>query len=392
MTTLIYTVCSDSLLRPVESGVWVLFNPRVHRHVQIDDWTMSAIMRNSSGKSKTGWIDEFSEGQGWVRSDFTNRKGLMTDPTGCGPISSPVLTGKALFEALKNAWILHCSDGADYEEFLAPKTSLLDDNHLGTFHQILGCYQLLTLRLRKNWRWWHDQKFTPDGLNLLPGFYQWIQGYFFKSYFGAMALKGEKILDFACGNGFYSNQFQSFGAEVWGVDPSRELIEIAKKNYGEKIKFFQPENEQACEGFLAQLPEASFDRIYLSDALLFFFYDLKSPQERSQELDRLLKNFRRIIKPDGVFHLMEPNGTFWLSSWIGGPPRPMAIITEYRERLYHVAPTTDKVVNALTEAGFLISNLIHPDVDPAVKTLDPMAYAFAKAFPLWDFYCSVPAP
>jgi hypothetical protein len=91
-----------------------------------------------------------------------------------------------------------------------------------------------------------------------------------------------------------------------------------------------------------------------------------------------------------MLYLMEPNGTFWLSSWFGGPPRPLAVVAEYREQLYHVAPTPDRVICALGEAGFAVTSLLHPEVDPAAAALDPMAYAFAKAFPVWDFYCAIP--
>ena len=50
--------------------------------------------------------------------------------------------------------------------------------------------------------------------------------------------KGEKILDLACGQGFFTNQFQNAGAEVTGVDISPELIQIARNNSPKDIHFF----------------------------------------------------------------------------------------------------------------------------------------------------------
>lgn len=47
---------------------------------------------------------------------------------------------------------------------------------------------------------------------------------------------GDKILDLACGSGFFSATFAETGAKVLGVDISPELIEIAKKRISEKAK------------------------------------------------------------------------------------------------------------------------------------------------------------
>jgi len=43
--------------------------------------------------------------------------------------------------------------------------------------------------------------------------------------------KGEKVLDLACGQGFFSGEFALTGALVTGVDVSPELIDIAKRKY-----------------------------------------------------------------------------------------------------------------------------------------------------------------
>lgn len=41
--------------------------------------------------------------------------------------------------------------------------------------------------------------------------------------------KGEKVLDLACGQGFFSFEFAKIGGETVGVDISKELIELAKQ-------------------------------------------------------------------------------------------------------------------------------------------------------------------
>jgi ubiquinone/menaquinone biosynthesis C-methylase UbiE len=49
--------------------------------------------------------------------------------------------------------------------------------------------------------------------------------------------KGESILDIACGQGFFAREFAKLGAEVSGADISSELIELARKNSPENIRY-----------------------------------------------------------------------------------------------------------------------------------------------------------
>src|SRR3989338_8029908 len=50
---------------------------------------------------------------------------------------------------------------------------------------------------------------------------------------------GEKIVDIACGQGFFSKEFAKADATVTGVDISKELIEIAKERSRDfKINYF----------------------------------------------------------------------------------------------------------------------------------------------------------
>lgn len=52
-----------------------------------------------------------------------------------------------------------------------------------------------------------------------------------------LAPQGKKIIDIACGQGFFSKAFAEAGADVVGVDISPNLIAIAKKNVNENLKF-----------------------------------------------------------------------------------------------------------------------------------------------------------
>ena len=48
-------------------------------------------------------------------------------------------------------------------------------------------------------------------------------------------VKGKNFLDLACGQGFFSRLLDSKGANVTGVDISKELIEYAKRKGGKNI-------------------------------------------------------------------------------------------------------------------------------------------------------------
>lgn len=75
------------------------------------------------------------------------------------------------------------------------------------------------------------------------------------------ATPGKKILDIACGQGFFSKVYAAGGASVLGVDISKELIKRAKQNEGENLKF---EVGNATKIFA---PDKSFDGAILVLAL-----------------------------------------------------------------------------------------------------------------------------
>ena len=66
--------------------------------------------------------------------------------------------------------------------------------------------------LEENTQSYHQQVILPNLLRLLA------------------LKKGDKVLDLACGQGFFAKEFVKTGAIVTGVDIASELIEFAKKN------------------------------------------------------------------------------------------------------------------------------------------------------------------
>ncbi|MGY3616573.1 hypothetical protein [Bradyrhizobium sp. USDA 10063] len=92
----------------------------------------------------------------------------------------------------------------------------------------------------------------------------------------------------------------------------------------------------------------------------------------------------RLLRPGGKLHLFEPNPMFWLGCRLGSSSDPMLVVSEYREQLYTVAPTLDRVMEVMGGCGFVLTEYAHPPGDHIPE--DEVALrAFARRFPLWDF-------
>ena len=63
------------------------------------------------------------------------------------------------------------------------------------------------------------------------------------------------------------------------------------------------------EDGLAGLREERFDRIFLSDVLMFYFH----PYDPGLDLDpvALMRCLAGLLAPDGRIEILEPNGVFW---------------------------------------------------------------------------------
>jgi ubiquinone/menaquinone biosynthesis C-methylase UbiE len=71
-------------------------------------------------------------------------------------------------------------------------------------------------------------------------------------------VKNKKILDLACGNGYFSKKLEDKEARVTGVDYSKELLKIAesKKKKNSKMKFIKGSSSN-----MKFLKDHSFDMI-----------------------------------------------------------------------------------------------------------------------------------
>ncbi len=114
--------------------------------------------------------------------------------------------------------------------------------------------------------------------------------------------RGDKILDLACGQGFFSHALAAEGAFVTGIDVAPELIDIARTHAVHKQEFFVASAEN-----LKPFADKSFDAAVCILAI--------------QNIERMALAFKevaRVLKPGGKLVLVLNHPTFRIpgkTSW-----------------------------------------------------------------------------
>jgi ubiquinone/menaquinone biosynthesis C-methylase UbiE len=319
----------------------------------------------------------------WEIEYFSNEEGLLEDPTrfrrNPREWKELNLSRDEVLEKLR----LHCilvEDEDAYRARFQPKTHLLDFEHFGNFHQQHGQHMMLKRRLDPA-QWWMNQKFSEDRSSVRnDNLYGAVQWSFLEQYFRKTIAPGMKVVDLGCGTGIYSNLIASHGAEVVGLDPSDEYLAIAQANPAEGVTFIKALASDV--GGLDQLPDASADLLFMSDALLFYYVPFFPGQKADIQL--LLREIRRVLKPGGRFVSLEPHCNFYLSPWLGDVDRPFTVVTEYLHRNFNVVPPLSWLFGEFARARFSVTDFV--EITPAkyFQTVNARAYHFANEFPLWQ--------
>jgi ubiquinone/menaquinone biosynthesis C-methylase UbiE len=183
-------------------------------------------------------------------------------------------------------------------------------------------------------------------------------------------VKNKKVFDAGCGEGYLCRLLAERGAEVLGVDYSKNMIEVAIKKTpeGMEIKY----KRGNCEK-LDFLDDNSFD-VIVSNMVL---HDLAKFKDAINEMYRLL------VK-DGisVFSILHPCFDTPESGWIKneqGEKQYWKVNRYFQEGAYEQRSssknkliwfhrTLSSYFNALIEAGFCVESIIEPKPsDEAVK-------------------------
>ncbi len=107
-------------------------------------------------------------------------------------------------------------------------------------------------------------------------------------------LKGKRVYEIACGNGFLSRQLVKKGVkEVFASDVAPALIEIAKTKYESKDIQYMVREGTDMKG----LPKNNFDAVVINQGIFYI-----------ENLDALFKGIAGILKPGGVvvYNILHP--------------------------------------------------------------------------------------
>jgi SAM-dependent methyltransferase len=172
---------------------------------------------------------------------------------------------------------------------------------------------------------------------------------------------GQRVLDAACGPGFYLERLRERGAEVVGCDASARMIELARQRVGEAVDLRVHDLDEP----FAWLEDESLDVVLC--ALAYHYLN---------DRRRFLGEAFRVLRPGGalVISTHHPAGDWHR---LGGSYFEVATVTETWSRGWEIT-TWRMPLSAMTEefadAGFLIARLVEPTPEPEMAASHPRAY------------------
>lgn len=139
-----------------------------------------------------------------------------------------------------------------------------------------------------------------------------------------------KFLDVGTNMGFFLNQAKKWkGWDLYGVEPSPSLSEMARKYFGLNIRTSFLEDAAFEKDF--------FDIVTMTDV----FEHIANP-------GKILGEARRILKPDGLLFIKVPNGLFnlfkFMAAKIAGRLRHYDIFDSYEHVIHYSGSTLKKML------------------------------------------------
>lgn len=382
----IVRLSGDVVVLPEAGARWTVMNVFAHTCLGVESpalEVLSAAEEATPDELQARFADK--RFRTWEIGRFSNYESLLADPTryvrdvNAWP-EAEELDAIELVSRFEARCLL-VRDETAYRSRFAAKTSLLDAERFGNFHQQLGQELIVTHRQAPS-DWWVHQKFTDDMQQVRNNLYRAVQESFLGDYFARTLGPGDVVVDIGCGTGYYSNLMARTGASVLGIDPDAEYIALANRHAAEGARFETVKVSQP--GAMDSISSGSVDYVFMTDALLFYFVPIDP--RRVADIEILFSDIYRILKPDGAFISVEPHYVFWLLPWLGDADRPFTVISEYIHKTYGVVPSVSQLVQAYAKGGFSVHWMEELLPDPSFESVDKRAYFFASQFPLWQLF------
>jgi SAM-dependent methyltransferase len=143
--------------------------------------------------------------------------------------------------------------------------------------------------------------------------------------FAAQLIRGKRVLDAGCGDGYGSAMLAESASEVVGIDIAEDVIRSASAGYTRPNLHFKPMNVEEIS-----LEPASFDAVISFEVF-----------EHIHHPEKLLDGVKAVLKPGGIFVVSTPNGALVTS----GKPNPYHVreytLDEFQGILYSRFPIGD---------------------------------------------------
>jgi 2-polyprenyl-6-hydroxyphenyl methylase/3-demethylubiquinone-9 3-methyltransferase len=128
--------------------------------------------------------------------------------------------------------------------------------------------------------WWSDEvRWIRTLKNMVPGRLSWFDRF--------IDWTGREVLDLGCAGGFMAEALHDRGASVTGIDPAAEAVAAARAHAAQSGRTIRYDT-----GVGEALPyaDARFDAVVCVDVL-----------EHVTDLDRVLAEVERVLRPGGLF-------------------------------------------------------------------------------------------
>ena len=133
---------------------------------------------------------------------------------------------------------------------------------------------------------------------------------------GHISVAGKSLIDIGCGGGLFAEAMAERGAQVTGIDPSEELIHVARQHAGEKNLHIDYRRETATEMLAARKNHGLYDIVSCLEVL----EHVPEPRELIRECARLLKTggwgFFSTINRTPLAYLLAVLGGEYILRWL----------------------------------------------------------------------------
>lgn len=137
--------------------------------------------------------------------------------------------------------------------------------------------------------------------------------------------QGMRLIDIACGQGYFSRAFATEGASVLGVDAGSDLVRIAREAGG------GPEYRVGDAADLREIPDASFDRA----AIVLALQNIEDAAAAIREAARVLTGEGRLVLVlnHPAFRIPKHSGWEWSPDGSVQYRRADRYLSELREKI-----------------------------------------------------------